>query len=120
MMKKLLFILAITAIATNLANPQHAELAPSGTITIDAPESTNALFDIHFLYDLEATVGANGNAGVIFFNDEFWVSAWASDVIHVLDVNGNFMESFTIPVLTGTRSFTTDGTCIYASTAGTQ
>jgi len=121
MMKKLLIFFAITAFAANLANAQYAEVATPSEITpIDSPESTNALFDILFITDLESEIGANGNAGVVYFNGEFWVSAWASDVIHVLDPNGSYIESFTIPGLSGSRSFTTDGTSIFAGTAANQ
>jgi len=83
-------------------------------------ESTNALFDPLFNYDITNEIGAAGNAGVVFINNEFWVSAWASSLIHVLDNAGNFSETFSIAGLSGTRSFTSDGTSVYAGTASNQ
>ncbi|SRX52375.1 hypothetical protein AEQU1_00239 [Aequorivita sp. CIP111184] len=119
-MKKLLTLSIMLALGTSVSNyAQNAEVAPivQGT---PSTENTNALFDLLFNYDIGANIGAQGNAGVCFVNGNFWVSAWASDFIHVLDINGNLMETFSIPGVTGTRSMSWDGTNVYIGTAGTQ
>lgn len=118
-MKKLqLFILALL-VGTISANAQLREASPTAG---ESSNSQNALFDLLYTIDIGAngTIGANGNAGIMFMDGQYWVSAWASDLIHVLDVTGAFVETFTIPGITGTRSMTTDGTSIYIGTAGTQ
>ncbi len=116
-MKKLqLLILSLFLSMGAASYAQEAEAAPFTGNSGD-PESTNALFDPLFNYDLTAQIGSSGNAGVLFFNDEFWISAWASDLIHVLDNSGLYMETFSVAGLSGVRSFTTDGTAVYAGTA---
>lgn len=70
-----------------------------------------------FLYDAGVIIGAPGNAGVVFVNNQFWVSAWASNNIHILSSTGAFVETIQVAGLTGTRSMTTDGTNVYCGTA---
>lgn len=119
-MKKLhLFALGLFISVGASSYAQQAEAAPF-TDGPENTENTNALFDFQFNYNLSSEIGTAGNAGVLFFNDEFWISAWASDLIHVLDNNGVYDDTFTIAGLTGVRSFTTDGTNVYAGTAGTK
>lgn len=78
--------------------------------------SPEALWDIQFGYDATVTSGAGGFAGAVFFNNEFWVSRWASDSLFRYSVSGNLLSRFTIPGLTGVRSLTTDGIYLYAGT----
>ncbi|MEZ5056879.1 MAG: T9SS type A sorting domain-containing protein [Saprospiraceae bacterium] len=77
------------------------------------------LWDVQFNYDLAAATpvgqGTAGMAAVTFVNDEFWISKWASDTLIRMDKDGNWIESFTIAGLTGTRALTWDGTYLYAS-----
>lgn len=117
-MKKLLFFVLALGMGAITAQAQLVDEAPYGS-TYVANQSQSALFDVLINFDAGAAIGAQGNAGVIFFNNQYWVSAWASDLIHVLDDTGAFVETFTIPGVTGTRSFTTDGTSIYIGTAST-
>lgn len=118
-MKKLLILAVALAFGSNVSSyAQIAEAAPYAG-TNQTPPSTNAMFDPLFNYNLASQIGTNGNAGVAFINNQFWVSAWASADIHLLDSGGNYIETFTIPGLTGTRSITTDGTYLYMGTAGT-
>lgn len=119
-MKKILTLSLMLALGTSVSNyAQNAESAPFSGGT-PSTESTNALFDLLFNYDIGANIGAQGNAGVCYVNGTYWVSAWASNLIHVLDINGNLMETFSIPGVTGTRSMSWDGTNVYIGTAGTQ
>ena len=118
-MKKLLILAMAIAFGTTVStNAQTVESAPYAGPN-NTVRSTNAMFDPLFNYDLFNQIGAQGNAGVCFVNGQFWVSAWASNLIHVLDAAGNFVETFSIPGVTGTRSMTYDGTSIYMGTAST-
>ncbi|HBC03804.1 MAG TPA: hypothetical protein DC015_06340, partial [Aequorivita sp.] len=84
-MKKLLILSIAFALGTSVSNyAQNAEAAPVVQGNSNT-ENTNALFDLLFNYDIGTAIGAQGNAGVCFVNDQFWVSAWASNLIHVLD-----------------------------------
>lgn len=125
MMKKLLFTMAGLLLATT-AFAQEEERAPiTGTSTAATTQnnfSPEDLFDLEFSYDIGVTgaVGANSQAGVAFINDQFWVSTWNTDQITILDNAGGFVETVFITGLAGTRSFTSDGTRLWAGTAGTQ
>ena len=94
----------------------NAQLQEVGPISNEAPANQNlALFDLLYQYDIGSTgsVGVDGLAGVIFFDNQYWVSEWQSDIIHILNSDGTLAESIQIAGVTGTRSFTTDGTNIY-------
>jgi len=109
---------AISASAQNQQN-QIAEKAPGvDSFEMTSTNKTEALWDIHFNYDASAASnGAAGMAGALFYNNQYWVSHWATDSIRVFSSAGVLVNKFTIPGLSGTRSFTTDGTYIYAGTA---
>lgn len=99
---------------------QFSEVAPNVTINQNSSHSNTANFSplvTEFLHDIGVSIGAQGNAGVVFINNQFWVSAWASNNIHVLSNTGAFIETFQVAGLTGTRSMTTDGTNVYCGTA---
>lgn len=93
-----------------------------GMITFFLACSFNSLKaqTVEFSYNITATLpdGGLGNAGIVFVNNQFWVSEWASNDIHVLDNTGNYIETFQVPGVTGTRSMTTDGTSVYCGAAG--
>jgi hypothetical protein len=76
----------------------------------------DVLWDVQFNYDCAAVTGANGNAGAVYIPtlNEFWTSRWASNIIHRWNSNGTLIEQFTITNVTGVRSFTFDGTFVYA------
>ncbi len=116
-MKKLLILSIAFALGTSVSNyAQHSEVAPAINSGYGV-ESTNALFDQQFNTDIGQEIGTNGNAGVLFFGGQYWISAWASAEIHVLNSDREYEESFTIAGITGARSFTTDGTNVYVGTA---
>ena len=117
-MKKLqLFFMALVVGAISV-NAQTREASPVDGISSNG---SNALFDLLYTYDVGSTgsIGADGQAGVAFINGQYWVTTWAANTIHVLDASGGFVETFTIPGVTGARSVTTDGTNAYIGTAGT-
>src|SRR5690606_19843770 len=79
------------------------------------PGYAKALWDIQFSHNVTAAAAGDvGMAASVFFNNEFWVSRWASDTIYRFDTLGALVSEFVISGLSGTRSFTTDGTYIYA------
>lgn len=79
----------------------------------EQPENpaTQALWDVKFSY----TLTSSPLAGIAYFNDEFWISKWTTDTVLRLDSAGVLLNEFTIPGLTRVRSFTTDGTYMFAS-----
>jgi hypothetical protein len=114
-MKKIIFL--VLSIISFSAKAQLFEIGPNvetiekiGSSAMLNPDTTE------FLYNLTTTIGSSGNAGIVFINNQFWISAWASSNIHILNSSGTFVETFSIAGVTGIRSFTTDGTNIYAGT----
>ncbi|MBP6638730.1 MAG: hypothetical protein KA293_00450, partial [Bacteroidia bacterium] len=76
----------------------------------------DALFDVQFDYNITSLANSVGCAGATFVQNKFWVSKWQSDTIMQFSKTGAFLSKFTIPGLTGVRSFTTAGAYIYAAT----
>ncbi|WP_445455299.1 T9SS type A sorting domain-containing protein [Flavobacterium sp. HNIBRBA15423] len=120
MKKKYLFLSLL--IVTIFGYSQSEDFDPNVLLNQNTNHSNNVNFSTlttEFLYDIGTSIGAQGNAGVVFINNQFWVSAWASNNIHVLSNTGAFIETFQVAGLTGTRSMTTDGTNVYCGTSST-
>lgn len=120
-MKKItiaLFLLSFFSTIGINAQNQNVNLfdvAPNLSPYTSEFESDRALWDIQFNYNLtSASSGDQGMAGVIFLNNEFWVSRWGSDTIYRYSATGVLNSEFVIAGLSGVRSFTTDGSYIYA------
>ena len=118
-MKKLQLLFMAFIMSVVSVNAQLAEVSPVDGIQT---ESSNALFDLLYRIDIGTTgsIGADGQAGIAFINDQYWVSAWATDLIHILDASGGFIETITIAGVSGTRSMTTDGTDLFIGAAGAE
>lgn len=99
--------------------PLGAEASPNlAAPSITPMTGTAALWDIQFNFNAtDTTNGDLGMAGANWVNGEFWVSRWASDTLYRFDINGQLISEFTIAGLSGTRSFTTDGTNLYSGNA---
>lgn len=100
---------------------QTEDIAPTVSVNsgnVHTNSNNLTVLTTEFLYDIGTAIGAQGNAGIVFINNQFWVSAWNSSNIHVLSNAGAFIETFQVAGLSGTRSMTTDGTNVYCGTAG--
>ncbi len=75
-------------------------------------------WDVQFEYNLEAITGALGNAGAETDGEHFYTSRWASNLIHKISMDGNLVEEFSIPGVTGIRDMAYDGEYFYGSNAG--
>jgi hypothetical protein len=125
MMKKLLLSFLAIAMTICATNAQTAEafipLETNGSQITNQNNNSSSLALFDFLYRIDVgangAIGADGQAGVIFINNQYWISTWAANTIHVLDATGAFVETFSITGVTGTRSMTTDGTNVYIGTA---
>jgi len=92
----------------------------NNTIQTKSNANDKALWDVQFSFNAtSAALGDVGMAAITFFNNEFWVSRWASDTLYRFSSTGVLISEFTISGLTGTRSLTTDGTYLYAGNAST-
>lgn len=116
MMKKLQLLIMALIVGSISVNAQMRDVSP---VAGGSTNSTNALFDLLFTIDSGVAIGAQSQAGIAFINGQYWVSNWNADTIHLLDEFGNFVETFIVPGITGTRSITTDGTWVFIGTAST-
>lgn len=99
-------------------SPQNqAEMSPTANST--PIPSDKAMWDIDLSFNATAEAGSSGQAGIAFINNEFWTSRWQNDTIYRFSASGTFIQAFTIPGVSGTRSMTTDGTNLYIGNAST-
>ena len=127
MMKKLLLTFSAISmtICASFAQSVEAfipsEINGSDVTNQNVARESNELFDFLYRINVGSTgaIGADGQAGVVFVNNQYWISTWAANTIHLLDANGVFVETFTIAGVTGVRSMTTDGTNVYMGLAST-
>ena len=118
----------VQAPVSQIQRAGEIQLLNPGTARTDDPQnpntgiSTDAMWDVEFVWNLSDTLNpANplfSFAGALWTGTEFWVAKWNSDTLARLDANGSLIEIFKIPGVTGVRSLTTNGTNIYAGTAG--
>lgn len=104
------------AYAQHVTIPSSIDAAPE--LSNEPMASSKALWDLQFSFN--ATDSANGDlgmAGVAYFNNEFWVSRWASDTLYRFTNSGSLISEFVIAGISGTRSITTDGTNLYLGNA---
>jgi hypothetical protein len=75
------------------------------------------MWDLQFGFDVTAASGAAGNAGAEFDGTYFYSTRWAANLIHKFDIDGNLVEEFSIPGVTGLRDLAYDGTYFYGGAA---
>ena len=96
---------------TNL-NSEYAPVQSASNL-----QSTNkAMWTIQL--DVDPTTLGVSLAGVMWTGTEFWCAKWNSADIYTADSSGTLTGNFTIPGVSGARSFTTDSTHIYIGAAG--
>lgn len=94
---------------------KDAEMYPGiQTSLIPQNDNSKAMWDVLFNHNLTNATSKVGWAGVGYIGGEIWVSKWASDTLARLTPQGALTSFFTIPGLSGVRSFTSDGTNLYA------
>lgn len=119
MKRKIQLFIMVALIGFVSINAQEFEAAPYADSQQQAiaQRNTDALFDHLFNIDLGST-GLESMVGILFINDQYWISQWNSNLLAVLDNTGTLIETFTIAGVTGIRSITTDGTSLYLGGAG--
>ncbi|MEZ5082626.1 MAG: carboxypeptidase regulatory-like domain-containing protein [Bacteroidales bacterium] len=75
-------------------------------------------WDLQFSFDVEAATGALGNAGAECDGQYYYTTRWASNLLHKYDLDGNLIEEFSIPGVSGLRDLAFDGTYMYGGAAG--
>lgn len=114
-----LYILATAAIfSTGMISAQQQFTPTAEQAPVIGPGNQNPTpqtpWQLLYNYDITAAGAGTGNAGVVIFGTEMWVSKWGSDTISTFTLAGALTSQFTVPGVTGIRSMTTNGTSIYA------
>lgn len=84
--------------------------------------TTDALFDVQFLYNVTDSAGVTGGVlGIAYTGEEFWISRFNADTIYRFAPDGTFIgtEILDLPGSSGATSFTFDGTNVYAANDST-
>jgi len=124
----LVFVLCLfgTSFAQDQALPTEAECSPfkAEAVTPNTALRTQAMWDVLFNYNMTLNASGGGYAAVCFVNNEYWVSKWNFDSVAILDASGMLIRTVSIPGTFGgstttggtggIRSFTYDGSYIYA------
>ena len=97
------------------APSMNAEVYPNQTNPYNPP--TKDMWDLLFSYDVDTPSGLTGLAGAEFGNGYFYVTKWAGAAIVKFDIEGNWIENFTIPGVSGLRDLAFDGEYFYGGAA---
>lgn len=115
-MKTLFTIMTVSLIGT--VSAQNTTIASAESAPVSSSfkpiASEKAAWDLLFSYDITAGGAGVGNAAIVPFGSSYWTARWANDSIFELNSTGVVTSDFVIAGVTGVRSFTTDGTYIYA------
>ncbi len=96
----------------------NAEVDPNQTTPYNPP--TKDIWDILFAYDVDTPSGLTGLASAESDGNYLYTTKWAagSNQIAKFDLEGNFIEIFSIPGVTCLRDLAYDGTYFYGSDTG--
>ncbi len=113
-----LLALGFTPIAYSQSHTIDASIEVSPYINETMVTGSKANWDLDFSSDITTSSNSVSQAAIAFFNNEFWTSQWSSDTLFRYSATGAFIQKFSIPGISGTRSITTDGSLLYLGTSG--
>ncbi|NNC93916.1 MAG: T9SS type A sorting domain-containing protein [Chitinophagales bacterium] len=99
-------------------NNDNVELTPNSSnfhTNANSNNDSRALWDVLVSYNVADSTFPSGWAGTNYMFGEFWASVWSTDTMARFNQNGSLINIFTVPGLSGTRSFTTDSVYVYAA-----
>jgi hypothetical protein len=82
-------------------------------------EMGREMWDLLYDFDMDTPSGLTGLAGAESDGEFIYATKWAGGEIVKFDMDGNFIETFTIPGVTGLRDLAFDGTYMYGAAAAT-
>jgi hypothetical protein len=80
-------------------------------------EGNRDMWDQQFVYDVQTSSALPSHAGSETDGNYFYTAIWNSASINKFDLDGTFIETFTIPGVTGLRDLAFDGEYFYGSNA---
>jgi len=78
---------------------------------------SDEVWDLQFSYDVDTPSGLTGISGAETDGTYLYGTKWAGTEIVKFDLQGNFIETFTIPGVSALRDLAYDGTYFYGSNA---
>jgi hypothetical protein len=102
-----------TAVARQLNSETDADAE------IRTVEMNREMWDLLYDFDMDTPSGLTGLAGAESDGEFIYATKWAGSEIVKFDMDGNFIETFTIPGVTGLRDLAFDGTYMYGAAAAT-
>lgn len=83
----------------------------------DYTNATEDTWDLLFMFVSEDVVGVPSSAGIESDGNYFYLAKWNGSEIHKVDMDGNYIETFTISGVSGLRDLAFDGTYFYGGAA---
>jgi hypothetical protein len=81
--------------------------------------ATDDMWDLQFSYDVDTPSGLTGLAGAETDGDYFYVTKWAGSDIAKFNLDGTYVETFSIAGVSGLRDLAYDGQYFYGGAAST-
>ncbi len=101
---------------TEKVTSEFAEFNPN-TPMFEVPEMRD-MWDLVGSFSPDPAAGTDvGQAGVEFDGTYFYTAIWSGTDIHKFDIDGNLVETFTIPGVSGLRDLAYDGEYFYGGAA---
>jgi hypothetical protein len=105
----MLLCVTATAITGTQINDENNEPQIQSNHTLQSKD----MWDVQFNYDVGGLSDSLYLAGAIFDGEYFYAPEWNSEIIYKFDIDGSYIESFSIPGVSGIRDMAFDGEYIY-------
>jgi hypothetical protein len=111
--------LSYKAVGNNSSAARQINSEKDPNADIRTVEMTREMWDLLYDFDMDTPSGLTGLAGAESDGEFIYATKWAGGEIVKFDMDGNFIETFIIPGVTGLRDLAFDGTYMYGAAAAT-
>lgn len=118
-MKKKLIVAIVIPFISLIAMAQTSGITDNNPAGKPRSISSKSQWDLTFNYDINTPSGIVGLSGAECDGTYIYSTKWRSNTIVKFDLQGNFIESFTIDGVSGLRDLAFDGSYMYGGAAGT-
>jgi hypothetical protein len=103
----------------NTAIARHLNAEADAEAEIRTVEMGREMWDLLYDFDMDTPSGLTGLAGAESDGEFIYATKWADNQLVKFDLDGNHIETFTIPGVTGLRDLAYDGTYFYGGSGAT-
>ncbi|MDD4372439.1 MAG: choice-of-anchor J domain-containing protein [Bacteroidales bacterium] len=103
----------------NTAIARHLNAEADADAEIRTVEMGREMWDLLYDFDMDTPSGLTGLAGAESDGEFIYATKWANNQLVKFDLDGNHIETFTIPGVTGLRDLAYDGTYFYGGSGAT-